>query len=59
MGKPEEIASAIAFLLSSDASFITGSAVHRNGGIPVFLASLAILSGLAWLLQRGEAWKSR
>lgn len=42
-----------------DASFITGSAVHRNGGIPVFLASLAILSGLAWLLQRGEAWKSR
>ena len=42
-----------------DPSFITGSAVHRNGGIPVFLASLAILGGLAWLLQRCEAWKGR
>jgi len=42
-----------------DPSFITGSAVHRNGGIPVFLASLTILSGLAWLLRRGEVWKSR
>ena len=39
-----------------DPSFITGSAVHRNGGIPVFLAALAILSGLAWLLRRGEVW---
>jgi exosortase len=42
-----------------DPSFITGSAVHRNGGIPVFLASLAILSGLAWLLGKCEAWKGR
>ena len=37
-----------------DPSFITGSAVHRNGGIPVFLASLAVLGGLAWLLRRCE-----
>jgi exosortase len=42
-----------------DPSFITGSAVHRNGGIPIFLASLMVLGGLAWLLRRGEAWKSR
>jgi exosortase len=37
-----------------DPSFITGSAVHRNSGIPLFLASLTILGGLAWLLSRAE-----
>lgn len=37
-----------------DPSFITGSAVHRTSGIPVFLASLTILGGLAGLLRRFE-----
>jgi exosortase len=41
-----------------DPSFVTGSAVHRNGGIPVFLASLAILSALVWLLRRGESGRT-
>jgi exosortase len=42
-----------------DPSFITGSAVHRNGGIPLFLVSLVLLGGLAWLFRRYEGWKSR
>jgi exosortase len=42
-----------------DPSFITGSAVHRNSGIPVFLTALAILGCLAWLLRRSEAWNAR
>ena len=37
-----------------DPSFITGSTVHRTGGIPVFLTSLMLLGGLAWLLRRFE-----
>jgi len=37
-----------------DPSFISGSDVHRTSGIPVFLASLTILGGLAWLLRRCE-----
>lgn len=42
-----------------DPSFITGSAVHRNGGIPLFFTSLAFLGGLAWLLRRYELRGSR
>jgi NAD(P)-dependent dehydrogenase (short-subunit alcohol dehydrogenase family) len=33
MGRPEEVASAIAFLASDDASFITGTTLDINGGI--------------------------
>ena len=32
MGKPEEIANAIAFLLSDEASFITGQILAVDGG---------------------------
>jgi exosortase len=37
-----------------DPTFITDSALHRNGGIPLFLASLVVLLSLAWLLGRFE-----
>lgn len=32
MGRPEEIGSAVAFLASDDASFVTGAILHANGG---------------------------
>jgi exosortase len=37
-----------------DPSFITDSALHRNGGIPLFLLSLVVLFSLVWLLRRVE-----
>ncbi|MEO8856097.1 MAG: SDR family NAD(P)-dependent oxidoreductase [Burkholderiaceae bacterium] len=33
LGRPEEVASAILYLASADAGFITGSVMHVNGGI--------------------------
>ena len=33
LGKPEEIASAVAFLASSGAGYITGETIHVNGGM--------------------------
>jgi NAD(P)-dependent dehydrogenase (short-subunit alcohol dehydrogenase family) len=32
-GKPEEIASAMAFLASDDAAYITGQTIRVNGGM--------------------------
>lgn len=33
LGKPEEVAAAINFLLSAEASYITGQSLHINGGL--------------------------
>ncbi len=33
MGKPEEIAAAVAFLASSDSSFMTGTETNVGGGV--------------------------
>jgi NAD(P)-dependent dehydrogenase (short-subunit alcohol dehydrogenase family) len=33
IGRPEEVAEAIAFLASAEASFLTGSTLHVNGGL--------------------------
>lgn len=33
LGKPEEIAAAVAFLVSSGAAYITGETIHVNGGM--------------------------
>jgi len=35
LGRPEEMASVIAFLLSDDASYITGTTIHADGGVIV------------------------
>ena len=37
-----------------DPTYITNSALHRSGGIPLFLLSLLILFSLVWLLRRFE-----
>ncbi|ULA58163.1 MAG: Exosortase [Nitrospira sp.] len=37
-----------------DPIYITNSALHRNGGIPLFLISLVVLFSLVWLLRRLE-----
>ena len=36
-----------------DRSFLAG-VLHTSGGIPFFLAALVLLSGVLWLLRRGE-----
>jgi len=37
-----------------DPTFITNSALHRSGGIPLFLVALIVLLSLTWLLRRLE-----
>jgi exosortase len=37
-----------------DKTYITNSALHRTGGIPLFLLSLVILFSLVWLLRKIE-----
>lgn len=37
-----------------DPTYVTNSAVHRSGGIPLFLISLVVLFFLVWLLRRVE-----
>jgi NAD(P)-dependent dehydrogenase (short-subunit alcohol dehydrogenase family) len=33
IGRPEEVAGAVAFLASSDSSYITGEELHVDGGL--------------------------
>lgn len=35
-------------------TYITNSALHRSGGIPLFLLSLVVLFGVVWFLRRCE-----
>jgi exosortase len=37
-----------------DPAFITNSTLHRNGGIPLFVLSLAVLLSVIWLLRKLE-----
>jgi exosortase len=37
-----------------DRGFVTGSALHRYGGIPLFITALVVLAGLLALLVRAE-----
>ena len=37
-----------------DPTYITNSALHRSGGIPLFLVSLVLLFSLVWLVRRLE-----
>lgn len=37
-----------------DPTYITNSALHRSGGIPLFLLSLVILVGVVWVLRQFE-----
>ena len=37
-----------------DPTFITGSLLHRSGGIPLFFVALVILLSLVWLIRRLE-----
>jgi 3-oxoacyl-[acyl-carrier protein] reductase len=36
IGQPSEIASAVAYLCSDDASYVTGQCLHVNGGLGLY-----------------------
>jgi exosortase/archaeosortase family protein len=42
-----------------DPGFVTGSALHERGGIPLFLMSVTILGAMAWFLRRREELGTR
>jgi hypothetical protein len=46
-GKPEDMASGIMFLSSEHASWITGTALHINGGV---------LAAAGWYKDTGGVW---
>jgi NAD(P)-dependent dehydrogenase (short-subunit alcohol dehydrogenase family) len=47
-GKPEELAAAVAFLLSADAGFITGQTLFVDGGASVGKGGILIARPLLW-----------
>jgi NAD(P)-dependent dehydrogenase (short-subunit alcohol dehydrogenase family) len=54
MGSPSEIAAAVAFLASDDASFITGQTLIVDGGLAVTdYSSLELLRSRGWALFGG------
>jgi glucose 1-dehydrogenase len=40
IGKPEDIASAVAWLASDEASYVTGTSLYVDGGLMIFAGSL-------------------
>jgi NAD(P)-dependent dehydrogenase (short-subunit alcohol dehydrogenase family) len=46
MGTPEDIAAAVAFLASKEASYITGQTLHVNGGMYMILPPPSITAPL-------------
>ena len=54
MGSPAEIAAAVAFLASDDASFITGQTLIVDGGLAITdYSSLDLLRSRGWALFGG------